>query len=126
MNADEIGKIVKADIQAKIIEAFRSTPEMIDQLVAACLSREVNEHGMKPSYNDNKMPYLTYLAQETIEGVATQAVREYITTMAPLIKNKVKHSLSSETIVNAFSKTIIESTKREYDIKVEFVEKKEL
>ncbi|NDE06904.1 MAG: hypothetical protein EBZ89_05880 [Chloroflexi bacterium] len=75
-------------------EAFRSTPEMIDDLVKACLSREVTEYGGKPDYHDRtKMPYLSFLAQSAVQTVAREAVNEYIQTMAPAIKQQVKAKL---------------------------------
>lgn len=125
MTDNEISKLVRANIQTKIIEAFKSTPEMIEQLVSACLSSDVDQFGNKPGYNDKKMPYLTYLAQDSIQRVAREAVQEYIKTMAPVIKNQVKSKLSAGKFVDALSCAIIDSTKNLYDVKIEFNQKDE-
>ena len=48
METAQISELVRTTLEAKIIEAFKTTPEMIDDLVKACLSKEVNEYGVKP------------------------------------------------------------------------------
>ena len=125
MEAKEISELVKASIQIKIIEAFKSTPEMIDQLVASCLKSEVNEYGGKPSYNDHKIPFLTFLAQDAIQDVAREAVREFVETMKPVIKNQVKEKVKAGDFVDALSKALIGSTKSLYDIEINFNQKKD-
>lgn len=117
----QIDQLVKSTIETKIIEAFRSTPEMIDLLVKSALSMEVNQYGGKPDYSDReKMPYLTFLARDTIQGIARTAVIETLTEMAPAIKDQVKMSLAAENVVDAFTKQIIESGKQEWQINVSF------
>jgi len=121
MEQSEISALVKASLEAKIIEAFKSTPELIDDLVKSCLSREVTEYGSKPDYHDRtKMPYLTYLAQSAVQAVAREAVNEYIATMAPVIKQQVKAKLSAGEMVDALTACIIQATKQPYDVKIEF------
>ena len=121
METKEISELVRSSLEAKIIEAFKSTPELIDDLVKSCLSQEVTEYGGKPDhYSRNKMPYLSFLAQDAVQKVAREAVNEYIATMAPNIKNQVKAKLSAGDMVDALTASIIESTKHPYDVKIEF------
>lgn len=121
MENKEISELVRATLEAKIIAAFKSTPEMIDDLVKSCLSREVNEYGGKPDYHDrNKMPYLTYLAQSAVQKVARDAVNEYIQTMEPVIKEQIKEKLSSGEMVDALTACIMQATKDQYNVQIEF------
>ena len=126
MQTTEIQALVKATLEAKIIEAFKSTPEMIDQLVQACLSQEVNQHGGKPDYYDKtKMPYLTYLAQSAVQDVARKAVIEYVETMTPVIRKNVQAKLSAGAMVDALTESIIAETKCGYNVEIKFVPKKD-
>jgi hypothetical protein len=121
MEKAEISALVRASLESKIIEAFKSTPEMIDDLVKSCLSREVTEHGSPPTYHDRtKMPYLSFLAQSAVQSVAREAVNEYVQTMAPAIKQQVKQKLSSGEMVDALTSCIMQATKNPYDVKIEF------
>lgn len=111
--------LVKASLETQIIKAFKEAPEAIDALVSACLSMPVNEYGTKPSgYGDKKMPYLSWLAQETIQNIARTAVREHIKTMEPVIREKVIAALTGEQVVDAFTKNILSATEDEWKIKV--------
>ena len=126
METKEISELVRSSLEAKIIEAFKSTPELIDDLVKSCLSQEVDEHGLKPDYHTrNKMPYLSFLAQNAVQKVAREAVNEYIATMAPNIKTQVKAKLSAGDMVDALTASIIESTKNPYDVTIEFKPKRQ-
>ncbi len=118
----EISELVKSTIQTKIIEAFKSTPQMIDDLVSACLSREVNEYGSKPDYHSrSKMPYLEYLARSTVEGIAREAVRQYFQdTQGEVISQMVKEKLSKGEWLDEFTKAISGVVKEDYKIDVHF------
>lgn len=120
-DTQEIKDLVTATLEAKIIEAFRSTPEMIDQLVHACLSEEVNQYGQKPGYNDKKMPYLTYLAQSAIQKVADETVRAHVAEMAPQIRGQVVAALGSVDVVSAFTDSIVKTAKEGWKIDVRFL-----
>lgn len=120
MDTSDIQKLVQADLEAKILEAFKKTPEFINDLVSACLREEVNRYGDKPTYQDKKMPYLTYLAQNAVQMVAKKAVHTHIQAMEPLIAEQVKLALSAEDIVTAFTKNIIDGTKHDWGVTVNF------
>lgn len=120
----QISDLVRASIETKIIEAFKSTPEMIDQLVHACLHQEVDSYGQDPtkaySYKREKMPYLTYLARSTIQQVARKAVESYIMELEPKIYADVKEALSKAELADSLSKSILKSATQDWRIKVEF------
>lgn len=120
MSEKEISELVKAQLEAKIIEAFKSTPDMIDELVSACLTTEVNQHGGKPRYDDEAMPYLTYLARDAVQGVARTAVLEWVKETTPDIKKRVQSKLEDGALVDALTDAILRNTKTAYDISIEF------
>ena len=95
----EISELVKASIEAKIVEAFKESPQYIEELVKACLRAEVNEYGTEPSYHHReKMPYLTYLARDTIRGIARTCVIEHLKNMKDEIGEKVKEKLQAADV----------------------------
>lgn len=117
----EIDKLVKAALEAKIIEAFKTAPEAIDALVSACLEQSVNEYGGKPDYHSREtMPYLTFLARDVIRDVAKTAVREHIDSIRDRIRDGVKAKLTEDLIVDSFTKAILSSIADTWDVKIEF------
>lgn len=117
----QIADLVRTSIETKIIEAFRTTPEMVDDLVRACLSQEVNGYGGKPDYHSrDKMPYLTYLARDAVQAVAATAVREYVAEMEPAIRDQVRSSLQAADVTDAFTRSIIATTSQDWKINVQF------
>ncbi len=61
--SDDIEKILRATIQTKVIEAFNTTPEVIEKLVEAAFTKEVDEYGQTPGRHvyGVKMPWLDWL-----------------------------------------------------------------
>lgn len=116
----EIDKLVKAALEAKIIEAFKTAPEAIDALVSACLEQPVDAYGNKPGYGSSTMPYLTYLARDTIRNVAKTAVTEYVDSITDTIKGAVKRKLNEDVIVDAFTKAMLSGLENSWSVKVEF------
>lgn len=122
----DVKALVQASIQTKIIEAFNETPEAIDQLVQAALKKEVDEHGNEPRYNSNKrMPYLEYLVGENIRNFATKAVLEAVRAREDDVCSAVKKALSTDDVVVAFAKSIVDATAKNWAIDVIFRESSE-
>ena len=59
-----ISETVRAIVEAKVIEAFRSTPEYIDELVKSAMSGEVDpDTGTINTHRyTGRVPYLTFAA----------------------------------------------------------------
>ncbi len=120
---DEVEAMVKTTIQAKIVQAFRDTPEAIDKLVEAALSKNVDEHGMKPDrYGRAEMPYLEWLVGDTIRHVARGAVVETIKAREPEIREAVVRAVSSDAIVDGLMKKILGTLDQDYKINVNFLD----
>ena len=105
--SNDIEEILKAAIQTKVVEAFNQTPEMIDKLVEAAISKEVNEHGGKPaSYGDKRMPYMEWLVGEEIRKAIAESVREYVNQNSDLIRERVAKSISNAEFGNSLAETL--------------------
>ena len=122
---DEIGLLVNASIQAKIIQAFHEAPEAIDKLVEAALGQEVNEHGHKPDgYSRNKMPYLEWLVGHTIRNVARAAVIEAVKAREADIEAAVRKAVQADDMVDALMKKILGTLGQEYKVAITFADEK--
>lgn len=120
---DDVSAIVKASIEARILEAFRSTPEYIDELVKACLNQEVDGYGGKPEYHSReRIPYLTWTVRNALQQVARNAVQEHIKEMEPQIKNAVRERLQAADVVDAFSRKLLSSMGQSWAISVSFAD----
>ena len=117
INIDEMTKTI---IESQIIQAFRDSPEAIDELVRSALNQEVNDYGSKPSYSESKMPYLEYAAGNVIRNVATKAVRDRINELQPEIEKVVREKLSSDDLVNSFADNIVKTIQKEWRLTVDF------
>ena len=105
--SNDIESILKATIQTKVVEAFNQTPEMIDKLVEAAMSKEVDEHGSKPSsYGCKKMPYMEWLVGEEIRKAIAASVHEYVSQHNNEIREKVSDSIAKAEYGNALAETL--------------------
>lgn len=103
----DIEALLKTTIQTKVIEAFNSTPEMVEKLVQAALEKEVNEHGSKPSgYGDKKMPYMEWLVGEEIRRAVCACVREYVEGHNAEIKERVQAAMVSAEFMQPVAEVV--------------------
>lgn len=92
----EIEALVKATIQARIIEALNSTPEAVEKLVACALKKEVNESGGEPrSYGEKKIPYLDWLVGEELRRATRAVISDYMAEHKDAIREKVHLALAA-------------------------------
>lgn len=117
----EIEKMVKTSIELKILEAFKETPDLVDDLVKSALGMEVNDFGGKPTgYHEAKMPFLSWLVQDSIQKIAGQAVRDHCETLEPLIKNQVQQKIATSDFADALTDAITKNIKNGYNINIAF------
>ena len=117
----EIEKMVKTSIELKILEAFKETPDLVDDLVKSALGMEVNDFGGKPNgYHEAKMPFLSWLVQDSIQKIASQAVRDQCETLEPLIKNQVQQKIATSDFADALTDAITKNIKNGYNINIAF------
>ena len=125
-----VNDLVKSVIQTQIISAFNSGPELIEKLVKSALSAPVGEFNGRVNtagFGENKIPYLDWLVNDTIRQAALEAVTKIVRESSEDIEKAVRASLSSETVVSAFSKAIVNTVDSAWKINVSFaVNKNEL
>ena len=123
MDKETVAELVKTDIQQKIVQAFKDTPEMIDTLIRSVFEKEVDEHGQKPDYHTKtKMPWLEWCIGHTIQDIARKAIKEHIGSMADQIEDKVRKALTDEVIVKSFADNVGATMKKDWSIWVQFKE----
>ena len=115
----DITEIVKALIEAQVIQALNSAPDAIEKLVKAALSRPVGNDGRFDGYG-NKMPYLDYMVGEEIRSAARNAIRTIMLEFQPRIEAEVRKGLTSETVVAAVTKSFVDAAAQDWRIDVKF------
>lgn len=121
MSELNIEELLKSTIQTKVIEAFNTTPEMVDKLVEAALSKEVDKHGDKPSgYSRDKMPFMEWLVGEEIRKAVQKCVHEYVLEHEDTIKSKVKQSIAKADFGKSMADTVADVMSKSYNWKIDF------
>ena len=118
----DIEDILKATIQVKVIEAFNSTPEMIEKLVCAALSKEVDQYGEKPrqlSFGTTTMPYMEWLVGFELRNAASECGKEYIASHKDEIAERVNKSMESGDFITPMANVISNVLSEEYRWNVE-------
>lgn len=122
---DDIEKLLKTTIQTKVVEAFNSTPEMIDKLVEAALSKEVNAHGGPPDkfQRNGNMPFMEWLVGEEIRHAVRRAVTVYVKEHQAEIDAKVAEAVRSAELAKPLGATLARILSEEYrwhvDLKID-------
>lgn len=89
--SQDIETLLKAAIQTKVIEAFNTTPAMVEKMIRAAFEKPVNEHGIPSTgrYGEKEMPFLDWLVGNEIRDAAREAVRDYMAQHREAVKAKV-------------------------------------
>ena len=116
----DINAMIKATIEAQVVQALNSMPEAIEKLVKAAMSKEVDATGKFDSYSSNKMPYLDWMVGNEIRDAARDAVRRIMKEYAPRIEAEVRKGLTSDTVVAAVTKSFIQAADQDWRINVKF------
>lgn len=117
--SNQMDTMVKTIIEAQVIQALKSAPDAIEAMVKAALSQPVSENGDTRGYG-NKMPYLDYIVGDAIREAARRAVHKVVQESSEQIEAQVRKGLSSETVVAALTKSLVNSVNEDWRIKVEF------
>lgn len=118
--SDDITAMVKASIEAKIIEAFNDGPDLVEKLVHAALGKQVNEFGGEPrGYSETKMPYMEYLVGEEIRKATKEVISEYVAQHKDTIKLKVRQSLATADMGSPFAEKIADLMAESYNWSVQ-------
>lgn len=114
----DIEALLKATIQTKVIEAFNTTPEMIEKLIQAAFEKPVNEYGLTPDtrgfIRDKEMPWIEWLVGNEIRLAAQAAIKEYMADSKTDVKAKVKAAISSGSFGDKIGETIADLMAEDY------------
>jgi hypothetical protein len=123
MDDKAIRDLVKTTIEAQIVKALNEGPDMVEKLVKAALSKEVDATGKFDGYG-NKTPYIDYLVGNEIRFAAQRAVSAVVAEKADVIEAQVRAALSQADVVQSFVKAIVGATSEEWRINVKFESEK--
>lgn len=91
--------VISAQVQAGIAAQFSRTPEFLEKLVAAVLTKKVDEKGTFHGGNDsyyNRHDLIEVLSHQAIKSVAEAALREWVDEN----KDKVKAAIRARLLRN--------------------------
>lgn len=112
---NDIETMLKTAIQMKVVEAFNSTPDMVEKLVEAALSKEVDQFGGKPDYHSKKMPYMEFLVGQEIRKAVTESVAEYVKTHKEQITERVRVAMESSDFAKPVSEKVAQIMSENYN-----------
>ena len=120
----DIAELIRASIQVKVVEAFNSTPELVEKLIAAALSKEVNPNtGQVPGYHDKKVPYMEWLVGEEIRQAVRKCLHEYVEQHTEVIQDKVAAAIRgadfSETLAKTLGAVLTEAWRWNVDLRIQ-------
>lgn len=125
MNNQDIQNLIKATIEANVVQALNTIPEAIDKLVKAALEKPVDKNGRNDGWSSDRMPYLDWLAGEEIRSAARSAVRKVIQERTENIEQAIRNNLTQDSIVSAITRSLIGATEQDWRIDVTFAADKD-
>lgn len=116
----EIQALVRASIQSRVVEALKSTPEAIDAMVAAAFNKPVDPDTGRHDGYGRKVPYLEWLAGDTIRMVARSSISQIIEEMRPQIEAEIRKRFTEGTIADALVAAILKDKLDDWRVNVSF------
>ena len=116
----DIETIVKAGIQQEILKALQDSPEYIESLIKSALNQEVNKYGDKPSYGEDKIPYLEYVVGAQLRSFAGKAVSTWLKENEDAIRAAIIERVSQSDIGESFADAVVGTIGNEWRINVSF------
>lgn len=120
----DVEEVIKATIQAKVIEAFNSSGDAIEKLIACAINKPVDADSGGPvrsGYGTRQMPYMDWLVGNEIRRVIAECAREYVEEHRDELKAKVKQSIESGDYGTALSDAVmgVLSERYNWNVKLE-------
>lgn len=102
MTDDVTKQIIETHIKARIVAALeQDAGAFIEKLVAAALSKPVNEYGFEPKYSETKMPYIDWLVGSEIRAAAQHALQRMMIDRREEIEAAVVKAMPAHKIAQA-------------------------
>lgn len=125
---DLLEPIIRQHVAAGVVAAIGDPAELIRQIVDRSLKVKVDSEGKVNDYSHyNTHDFIDAIAGKTIREATKAAVIEYVNEQRPAIQAAVKAHLTRKTsaVAKALVDGLIESTSQRWDMKCEFVAKRE-
>jgi hypothetical protein len=118
----DVKDIVKTLLEVQILRALKESPETIDLMIKAALSKPVDRiTGKLEGYSSDRIPYLEYMVGEEIRHAAKTAVHKLIgEEYTPIIEQKIRDGLQADAIVDAMTKSFVAASHQDWRITVNF------
>jgi len=114
----QIEALLKTTIQAKVIEAFNTTPEMVEKLIAAAFNKPVSENTGHPKtsheYGVKEVSYLDWLVGHELRNAAREAVREYMVEHNAAVKAKVVAAIQAGEFGSKIGERVAEMMEQDW------------
>ena len=109
-------------LQTRIVEVLNSTPDAIELMVKAALTKSVGKDtgSLTPTYGETKIPYLEWLVGDQIRRLAEKVVFRVVNENAELVEQKVREALTHTDVVNAIVKSFVNTSQETWRINVNF------
>ena len=106
-----IGEIVQGVVQSSIAEALGKKDELVSTAIRTMLLTKVNENGKVSNYSsENKFNLIDYHVHATVTELCKEMVKEILDENREALKEELKSQLSSQRSIEAFTKSMIDST----------------
>ncbi|WP_110928391.1 hypothetical protein [Bacillus massiliglaciei] len=106
-----IGEIVQGVVQSSIAEALGKKDELVSTAIKTMLMTKVDKSGKVSSYSsDNKYNLIDYHVHTTVTELCKEMVKEILDENRESLKEELKRQLSSQRSIEAFTKSMIDST----------------
>ncbi len=119
----DFAEMAKQAIAGQLTQAMTATPEMVQTIVAAALTRKVDENGNVPRYSGrDDRPFIQWVCEDMIRAVTLEVFKAKVEAMRPQIEKAVDAEMKkgapaiAKALVSAY---VVESGQR-YNTTVSF------
>jgi len=109
LDQEYIKASVEEIVRAGIVQALGSPAEIVKTAVDKTINMKVDREGKPSTSSYNSLPYLNWLANQTVEKVVRESITEIVQEQAEEIKTLVKKQLSSKQFQNDISGQFIKA-----------------
>ena len=116
LDQDMVRPVIEKQIQSAVLAGIGNPEELIGAAISLALKQKVNSDGRVDNYGSyNTYDFLEVLTKKTVQATAEEALREWLSDNAKLVREVVIKELNKperrESIVGAFADAVENSMK---------------